>query len=94
MATKRCSYILRIAFGIMGKIELLDCTLRDGGYINDWQFGESAIDFIIKKLEQSGVELIEIGFIKGETFSKDRTVYPDFASINNVVFESTIPSLI
>ena len=23
----------------MGQIELLDCTLRDGGYINDWKFG-------------------------------------------------------
>ncbi len=37
----------------MNKIELLDCTLRDGGYINDWFFGESAIKFILKKLEQS-----------------------------------------
>ena len=22
-------------------IKVLDCTLRDGGYVNDWKFGES-----------------------------------------------------
>ena len=22
----------------MGKVYLLDCTLRDGGYVNDWMF--------------------------------------------------------
>ena len=23
----------------MSNIRLLDCTLRDGGYVNDWKFG-------------------------------------------------------
>ena len=27
----------------MGKVYLLDCTRRDGGYVNDWQFGEETI---------------------------------------------------
>ena len=27
----------------MGNIYLLDCTLRDGGYVNDWRFGEDTI---------------------------------------------------
>lgn len=34
----------------MNKISLLDCTLRDGGYINDWKFGEKAIHEITKNL--------------------------------------------
>ena len=25
----------------MGEIKLLDCTLRDGGYVNDWKFGHN-----------------------------------------------------
>ena len=25
----------------MGEIKLLDCTLRDGGYVNDWNFGHN-----------------------------------------------------
>ena len=34
----------------MRNIRLLDCTLRDGAYINGADFGESAIHGIIKKL--------------------------------------------
>ena len=30
----------------MENIRLLDCTLRDGGYINQWDFGEKAKDGI------------------------------------------------
>ena len=26
--------------GKMDNIKVLDCTLRDGGYINDWNFGK------------------------------------------------------
>ena len=37
----------------MGNIKLLDCTLRDGGYINDWRFGGEEIPEMIEKLEKS-----------------------------------------
>ncbi len=49
----------------MGKIYLLDCTLRDGGYINDWRFGEEVIRGFGKKIAQTGIEIFEVGFIKG-----------------------------
>ena len=65
----------------MGKIYLLDCTLRDGGYINDWQFGEEAIKGIGRKIAQSGIEMFEVGFIKGKKYSKDRSVFPDLDCI-------------
>ena len=48
-------------------IKLLDCTLRDGGYVNDWKFGKSAIKDIKENLELSGVEIIELGFISHDT---------------------------
>ena len=40
----------------MNKINLLDCTLRDGGYINNWAFGLETIKNILTKLVTSGVE--------------------------------------
>ena len=43
-------------------IKLLDCTLRDGGYVNEWYFGKKAIREIKTSVEESGVELIEVGF--------------------------------
>ena len=42
---------------------LLDCTLRDGGYINDWEFGHDNIVNIFERLVASGVDVIEIGFL-------------------------------
>ena len=45
------------------KPSLLDCTLRDGAYIVNSQFGDSAIRGIIDKPETSGAEIIEYGCI-------------------------------
>lgn len=45
------------------QVFLLDCTLRDGGYINNWKFGNEAICNIIKKLVLSKVEYIECGYL-------------------------------
>ena len=56
-----------------GKRYLLDCTLRDGGYINDWAFGHDHIVNIFERVIASGVDVIEIGFgtrsVKAEVLS-------------------------
>lgn len=56
-------------------LKLLDCTLRDGGYVNDWRFGEKAIRTMTRRLESTGVDILELGFIKNEAPDKDRTVF-------------------
>lgn len=43
------------------KITLLDCTLRDGSYVVDYQFTPHDTATIALGLEQAGAELIEIG---------------------------------
>ncbi len=48
----------------MSKIALLDCTLRDGAYINGSQFGEQTIGGIIKRLQDANVDIIECGWLK------------------------------
>ena len=72
----------------MGKISILDCTLRDGGYINDWRFGQDAIDFIISQLDDSGIEYIEIGFIKGNESDPDRSLYPSIEAAGDAITRS------
>jgi 4-hydroxy 2-oxovalerate aldolase len=69
----------------MGKVYLLDCTLRDGGYVNDWRFGESTIKGFGKKIAQTGVEIYEVGFIQGDTYDKDRSVFTDIESIAEMI---------
>lgn len=68
-----------------GTITLLDCTLRDGGYVNDWRFGENTIKGFCKKIAQTGVEICEVGFIKGDVYDPDRCVFPDTESFKKVI---------
>ena len=48
----------------MNRLLLLDCTLRDGGYVNNWRFGEKNISAIIHGLEQTGISVLELGFLR------------------------------
>jgi 4-hydroxy 2-oxovalerate aldolase len=69
----------------MGKIHLLDCTLRDGGYINNWAFGEDAIKGVIRKLELTGIEMIEVGFMRKVEYNPDYSLFPTVESFKNVI---------
>jgi 4-hydroxy 2-oxovalerate aldolase len=40
----------------------LDCTLRDGGYINNWNFSKEFISDYINLMNESNVDYVEIGF--------------------------------
>lgn len=69
----------------MGKTFLLDCTLRDGGYVNDWNFGEEAIKGFGKKIAQTGIEFFEVGFIKGDNYDPNKSVFPDIRSVSPMI---------
>ncbi len=59
----------------MTNIKLLDCTLRDGGYINDWNFGYHTIRRIIRQLVDSQVDYVEIGFLRNCEYDRDKALY-------------------
>ena len=44
------------------EIEVLDCTLRDGGYYNNWDFSLDLVRDYIKSISSSGIKYIELGF--------------------------------
>lgn len=46
------------------RIQMLDCTLRDGAYIVDAKFGVPAIKGIIRKMQDTNIEMIECGWLK------------------------------
>ena len=48
----------------MNKIKLLDCTLRDGGYVVETIFGDYVIKGITQKLTDANVDIVEIGYVK------------------------------
>ncbi len=72
----------------MHSLSLLDCTLRDGGYINDWEFGHNVITGTYKRLDEAGVDYIEVGFLDDRRqFDINRTIVPD-TDCWNVIFEN------
>jgi 4-hydroxy 2-oxovalerate aldolase len=44
-------------------IKILDCTLRDGGYVNNWEFSTESTKEIITSLIDAKVDIIECGFV-------------------------------
>lgn len=64
---------------------LLDCTLRDGGYINDWKFGRENVISIFERLVSAQLDFIEVGFIDDRrTFDVERTIQPDTDSFDRL----------
>lgn len=59
----------------MHHVKLLDCTLRDGAYLIDKQFGNNTIQGIIGGLVKAHIDCIEIGFFQNEGFGEGKTVY-------------------
>ena len=54
-------------------LQVLDCTIRDGGYINNWQFEKKLVREAYRALSKSGVEYIEIGYRgTAKYFDEDR----------------------
>ena len=68
------------------KVKVLDCTLRDGGYINNWQFGYNYITGIVNKLIASGVDIIEVGFLDDTNdYDRNQTLFPSTKDIRNII---------
>ena len=47
----------------MTKVKILDCTLRDGGYYNNWDFGQDIISRFFAGMEKSSIDVVELGFV-------------------------------
>lgn len=70
----------------MSYAQILDCTLRDGGYLVDKKFGEENIQGIINGLVDTGIDIVEIGFLQNEGFGDGKTVF-----LNSKEAEKYIP---
>lgn len=69
----------------MGEIKLLDCTLRDGGYVNDWNFGHDNLVSIFERSVDANVDIIEIGFLDDRRpFDMNRSIMPDTDSVKKI----------
>jgi len=54
--------------------QILDCTIRDGGYLNNWQFDKILVRETYRAVSKAGIDIIEIGF-RGMDKNFDRKKY-------------------
>ena len=54
------------------RIKVLDCTIRDGGICNNWQFKPDTIRRVFEALTASGIDYMEVGYkTKEGMFSRE-----------------------
>ena len=56
-------------------MNFLDCTLRDGGYYNNWEFSNSELNQYLNFIKNNPIDIIEIGF----RFIKNKIFYGPYA---------------
>jgi YrbI family 3-deoxy-D-manno-octulosonate 8-phosphate phosphatase len=54
------------------KPEMLDCTIRDGGYLNNWEFTDDEVLECYKSVSDAGYKYFEIGFKSNEKLTKGK----------------------
>ena len=47
----------------MGNVQILDCTLRDGGRIINCSFDDDVIREMVRSLADVNIDIIETGFL-------------------------------
>lgn len=70
----------------MKRVNVLDCTLRDGGYCNNWMFGRENAGHIINGLIASNIDFIECGFLTNRVeFDLNRTKFSKVDQISDLI---------
>jgi len=73
----------------MNKIQILDCTLRDGGYCNEWLFGYENIKKIIGGLVETNIDIIECGFLTNEIiYEKNKSKFQKIEQIKEFLAQN------
>ncbi len=67
-------------------MKILDCTLRDGGYINNWNFTNVQIQDILTSLKSSQVDIIECGYLNNKNGKvSNSTLFKSMSIIDNIL---------
>ena len=66
----------------MRNVKILDCTLRDGGYVNNWEFSSSEIISIVSLLNSANIDYIEAGFVQKSYNPTKGTLFYSFSELN------------
>jgi len=68
----------------MKNIKILDCTIRDGGYINNWEFEDKIVREAYRAVSDSGIDIFEIGFRSPPNTKNGKWYFCNEENIRNV----------
>jgi len=71
-------------------VKLLDCTLRDGGYVNKWNFGQDVIEAVLAKMFTTNIDIIEAGFIRDVDYDADKAVFSGMKQVDGILKKTRI----
>lgn len=73
----------------MNTVHILDCTLRDGGYCNQWDFGFDNVKMITSGLVDADIEIIECGFLTNKVnYNINSTRFTSVEKIAEIIPEN------
>jgi 4-hydroxy 2-oxovalerate aldolase len=49
------------------QIKVVDCTIRDGGLMNKWQFEDDLVERVYRANTDAGIDYMEIGYLSSES---------------------------
>ncbi len=52
------------------EIKILDCTIRDGGLMNNWNFDKALVKDVFQGLAEAGIDYVELGY------RADKRIFP------------------
>jgi 4-hydroxy 2-oxovalerate aldolase len=65
----------------MDKFNILECTLRDGGYITGWKFDDMMIVDTIQELTEANFDFIEVGYLHNKSYVTNSTQFQNIEQI-------------
>jgi 4-hydroxy 2-oxovalerate aldolase len=66
----------------MDKYNILECTIRDGGYITRWNFEDSMIADTIKELTEANLDFVEVGYLHKNSSVMNTTQFRNIEQIS------------
>ena len=64
-------------------INILDCTLRDGGYVNNWNFPQKIGVAVLRSLERANIDIVECGYLSNKSISNQSTLFKNIDDVKS-----------
>jgi 4-hydroxy 2-oxovalerate aldolase len=66
----------------MDKFNILECTLRDGGYITGWKFDNAMIADTIQEFTDAHLDFVEVGYLHNKLYSGNTTQFRNIEQLS------------